>query len=259
MVQFIKNNKAHIKIFYWGIAGSGKTTIADTLSRLIKENKLDFEPTNNLTKISMKSGNITFHVYTVAGQRRFSPLGKKIYGGKIGIIFVVDSQTHLLEDNIESLKELKTISRGDLIRKIPLIVMLNKQDLNDVIGVEDFKHVLKRENLWHEPDHELYHQNPVIYRTCALYDKRKNIYRSFYECVRRILNGREEPPEGGDFPFPYLFKPPSPPGDLGLAGQVQVEKVPSEEEPEFELFCKYCGSKLIKKQKFCRFCGKKVE
>ena len=207
MVRFTANNKAYIKILYWGMAGSGKTTIVDTLYRLTKENEKDLVPIGDLTKISRASGatlyfdrgtfqstnqksrrNVTFHVYTVAGVRRFSPLRKKIYKDTDGVIFTVDSQTHLFEDNIESLKELKNISRGNLIKKKPLIVMLNKQDLKNVIGVEDFKHVLKEENLWHEPDHELYHQNPIIYKTCALYDQRKNIYRSFYECVRRTLS-----------------------------------------------------------------------
>ena len=28
---------------------------------------------------------------------------------------------------------------------------------------------------------------------------------------------------GGDFPFPYIFKPPSPPGDLSLAGEPQTK------------------------------------
>ena len=208
MVQFTEDNKAYIKILYWGMGGSGKTTIVDTLYRLTKEDEKDIKPTGNLTKISTASGatlyfdrgtfqstnqksrrNVTFHVYTVAGQRRFSPLRKKIYKDTDGVIFTVDSQTHLFEDNIESLKELKNVSRGDLIKKIPLIVMLNKQDLKKVIDIEDFKHVLKDEKLWYEPDHELYHQNPIIYKTCALYEKRKNIYRSFYECVRRTLNG----------------------------------------------------------------------
>ncbi|MFX1320529.1 MAG: ADP-ribosylation factor-like protein [Promethearchaeota archaeon] len=208
MVRFTEDNRAHIKILYWGMASSGKTTIVDTLYRLTKEDEKDIKPVGNLTKISTASGatlyfdrgtfqstnqesrkNLTFHVYTVAGQRKFSPLRKKIYTGTDGVIFTVDSQTHLFEDNIESLKELKNMARGDLLTKIPLIVILNKQDLKNVIDIEDFKHVLKDENLWHEPDHELYHQNPIIYKTCALYEKRKNIYRSFYECVRRTLNG----------------------------------------------------------------------
>jgi len=207
MVRFTEENKAYIKILYWGMANSGKTTIVDTLYRLTKEDEKDIKPVGNLTKISTASGatlyfdrgtfqstnqkskiNINFHVYTVAGQRKFSPLRKKIYTGTDGVIFTVDSQTHLFEDNIESLKELKNMSRGDLLKKIPLIVVLNKQDLKNVIDIEDFKQVLKDENLWYEPDHELYHQNPIIYKTCALYDQRKNIYRSFYECVRRTLS-----------------------------------------------------------------------
>ncbi len=189
------------------MAASGKTTIVDTLYRLTKESEKDIVPIGDLTKISMASGatlyfdrgtfqstnqkgrrNVTFHVYTVAGQKRFSPLRKKIFEGTDGVIFTVDSQTYLFEDNIESLKELKDTARGKLIKEIPLIVMLNKQDLKDVIGKEDFKHVLKDENLWFEPDHELYNQNPIIYKTCALYDKRKDVYRSFSECARRTRN-----------------------------------------------------------------------
>ena len=207
MVRLTEDNRAHIKILYWGMASLGKTTIVDTLYRLTKEDEKDIKPVGNLTKISTASGatlyfdrgtfqstnqkskrDVTFHVYTVAGQRKFSPLRKKIYTGTDGVIFTVDSQTHLFEDNIESLKELKNMARGDLLKKIPLIVVLNKQDLKNVIDIEDFKQVLKDENLWYEPDHELYHQNPIIYKTCALYDQRKNIYRSFYECVRRTLS-----------------------------------------------------------------------
>ena len=73
-------------------------------------------------------------MYTVAGQRRFSPLRKKIFKGTDGVIFTVDSQTQFFEDNIESLKELKNVTRGKLIKEIPLIIMLNKQDLSEVIG-----------------------------------------------------------------------------------------------------------------------------
>ena len=63
--------------------------------------------------------------------------------------------------------------------------MLNKQDLGDVIDRDQFRQVLKDEKLWFEPDNELSIWNPVIYETCALYDKRKGIYRTFNEIVRR--------------------------------------------------------------------------
>jgi GTPase SAR1 family protein len=218
MVRLTADDKVYIKILYWGMAGSGKTTILDTLYRLTKEEQKDITPTGNLTKISKASGatlyfdrgifqstkqtKVFYHVYTVAGQGRFSPLRKKIYNGTDGVIFTVDSQTHFLEDNIESLIELINISRGELIKKIPLIVMLNKQDLKNVIDVEVFKQVLKEEKLWYEPDHELYNQNPLIYETCALYETRKNIYHSFYECVRRLLIFNRY------LPYSYIFKPP---------------------------------------------------
>lgn len=204
MAQSADKKKGFIKILYYGMAESGKTTIVDTLYRLTKESEREFAPTGNLTKISMASGatlyfdrgtfqskslngtkNLFFHVYTVAGQKRFSPLRKKIFDGTDGVIFVVDSQTKMFEDNVESLKELKNMAQGGLIKDIPLVVMLNKQDLSDVIGEEDFKHVLKDEKLWYDPDHELFIRNPIIYKTCALYNKKQNVYRSFYECARQ--------------------------------------------------------------------------
>ncbi len=203
MVRFTSEHKVYIKILYWGMAGSGKTTAVDTLYRLTKDQKKDIEPTGNLTKIAMASGStlyfdrgvfqstkqrkVYYHVYTIAGQSRFSPLRKKIFKDTDGVLFTVDSQTHFFEDNIESLKELKNVARGKLISEIPLIVMLNKQDLNDVISTDDFKQILIDEKLWHEPNHELYTWNPLIYKTCALFNSKKDIYRSFSECARRTI------------------------------------------------------------------------
>lgn len=219
MVRFTADHKVYIKLLYWGMGGGGKTTVVDTLYRLTKEQKKDIEPTGNLTKIAMASGStlyfdrgifqstkqrkVFYHVYTVAGQSRFSPLRKKIFKGTDGVIFVVDSQTHFFEDNIEALKELKSVTADKLIKEIPLILMLNKQDLTEVIGEEDFKQILKDEKLWFEPDDKYYIWNPIIYKTCALYDLRKDIYRSFSECARRTglyqIYGNGKAPVGDNF------------------------------------------------------------
>jgi len=201
MVRVTADHRIYIKILYWGMAGSGKTTIVDTLYRLTKEQKKDIEPTGNLTKIAMASGStlyfdrgifqstkerkVYYHVYTVAGQSRFSPLRKKIFKGSDGVIFVVDSQTHLFEDNIESLKELKKVAKGSLIKEIPLLLMLNKKDLTETISASEFEQILKEEELWYDPPHKLTFWDPIIYESCALYNKKREIYRSFYECARR--------------------------------------------------------------------------
>jgi signal recognition particle receptor subunit beta len=203
MVRFTEDHRVHIKILYWGMAASGKTTIVDTLYRMTKEQKMEIEPTGNLKKVDMASGStlyfdrgifqstkekkIYYHVYTVAGQKQFSPLRKSVFEGTDGVIFVVDSQTHLFEDNIESLKELKKVAEGTLIKEIPLLIMLNKKDLSETIGASEFEQILKEEGLWYSPPHRLALWNPILFETCALYNLRKDILRSFSECTRRTL------------------------------------------------------------------------
>jgi GTPase SAR1 family protein len=187
------------------MAGSGKTTMLKTLYKLTKETKRDIIPVGNLQIIERDSGatlyfdqgifqstkekKVYYRVFTVAGQRSFSPLRVKIINREEdetdAVIFVADSQTHFFEDNIESLMELKSLSNDRLIKEIPFIVLLNKQDLKEVIDEEDFIHILKREKLWYEPDNKLSLWNPLIYKTCALYESQKDIYRSFHECARR--------------------------------------------------------------------------
>ena len=57
------------------------------------------------------------------------------------------------------------------------------------------------------------------------------------------------------YPYPYIFKPPEPPGDLGVAPQLQVKKS-MDKEQEDEYFCQYCGRKLTKEERFSHNCRK---
>ena len=234
-----KDGKVYLKIVYWGMGGSGKTTILKTLYRITKESKKDIIPIAELQIIgkdggatlyfdkgnfqSTKEKMIYFRVFTVPGPRRFYPLRVKIFNKADetdGVIFVIDSQTKFLEDNIESLLELKSLANDRLIKEIPLIVLLNKQDLNDVIDEDDIIHILKREQLWYEPNEKLSLWNPPIYKISALFENQKDIYRSFQECARMCLDRR---------PYPYIFRPPHPPEDLKPAVQAQ-RKIPKEKE-----------------------------
>ena len=203
-----KDGKVYLKIVYWGMGGSGKTTILKTLYRITKENKKEIVPIGELQIIekdngatlyfdrglfqSTKQNNVYFRVYTVVGREGFSPLRKKIFDKTNdqtdAVILVVDSQTKFLKDNIESLLELKNMARNRLIKEIPMIVMLNKQDLDDVIDEEDFKLVLKDEKLWFEQENELYNWNPLIYTSCGIFERKKDIYRSFHECASRTVH-----------------------------------------------------------------------
>ena len=204
MVQY-KDGNIYLKIVYYGMAGSGKTTILETLYNLTKEGNREIIPVSDLQKIDRTSGatlyfdrgifqstkkrKVYYRVYTVAGQKGFSSLRIKVFdkldAETDAVIFVVDSQIKFFEDNIEFLLELKNITKGKLIEVIPIIVMLNKQDLKEIIDHEDFIQILKQEKLWYDHLHELNMWNPLIYKTCALFDQEKDIYRSFYEIARR--------------------------------------------------------------------------
>jgi hypothetical protein len=65
--------------------------------------------------------------------------------------------------------------------------------------------------------------------------------------------------DNGDLPFPYIRKPPSPPGDLGLAGEPQVKEPIIKQVLEYEPYCKHCGAELPKGQSICHVCGKRVD
>lgn len=202
-----RDGKVYLKVVYWGMGGSGKTTILKTLYKITKESKKDIVPIGELQIIEKASGatlyfdrglfqstkqkKVYYRVYTVAGQKGFYPLRRGIIDKPNdqtdAVIFVVDSQTKYLEDNIEFLLELKNMVKGRLIKEIPMIIMLNKQDLKDVIDDEDFKLLLQNEKLWYETDNKLYIWNPLIYKSCALYDQQKDIYRSFNECAHRTV------------------------------------------------------------------------
>ena len=196
MVRWTADHNIYIKILYWGMGGSGKTTIVDTLYRLTKEQEKDIESTEKIhsslwrphfdrgifQSTEYKMVQVFYHIFTVASQ---DSLRKKVFEGADGVIFTVDSQAHFFEDNVESLRGLKSIARDKLIKEIPLIVMLNKQDLKNVISDDNFIHILKKEKLWYKPENDLFIWNPLIYKTCALYNKEKDIYRSFHEIARR--------------------------------------------------------------------------
>jgi len=204
MVQY-KDGNIYLKIVYYGMAGSGKTTILETFHNLTKDGKKEIIPVSNLQKINRTSGatlyfdrgifqsttkkKVYYRVYTVAGQKGFSSLRIKVFdeldAETDAVIFVVNSQTKFFEDNIEFLLELKNITKGKLIKEIPFIVMLNKQDLKEIIDPENFIQILKQEKLWYDPQHKLNVWNPLIYKSCALFEQNKNIYRSFYEIARR--------------------------------------------------------------------------
>jgi len=194
--------KVIVKILYWGPRKGGKTTIVETLHRLTKENDMDIIPTEDMQKIGFSSGatlyfdkatfqslveiSVFYELYTVPGSERFRPIRKKIFRDTDGIIFVFNSEKSQWDNNIKSLKELREITADTLIKKIPIVVMLNKKDLQDTVNISEIEQLLKGEDLIFEQEHPLYIWNPLIYETIGTFENQKNVFRAFKECTRRI-------------------------------------------------------------------------
>ena len=204
-LKMSSEGKFLLKIVYWGCAGSGKTTAVDTLFKIVKRGNYSIKIKFALKKIQNASGatlyfdrgvfqskiqeRIFYHVYTVGGQVRFFPLRKEVFEGNNAIIFVFDGQRSRIEENINSLKELKIISENRLL------VMVNKQDLPNPLKKDEVEEILQQEGLFYPSDHKLNKWNPIVYETIALYENSQNICTIFSELLRyftQLLNDRTD-------------------------------------------------------------------
>ncbi|MHA2289828.1 MAG: ADP-ribosylation factor-like protein, partial [Promethearchaeota archaeon] len=68
-----------------------------------------------------------------AGQERHKHQRKIVIQGVDGILFVVDSSSDQMQENIESLDELRFHLGDELGTTIPLVITLNKRDVEDAL------------------------------------------------------------------------------------------------------------------------------
>ena len=132
------------KIVYYGPGRSGKTTNLHYIYGQVPEDRkgkmvslatqtdrtlfFDFLPLD----LGTISGFTTkFQLYTVPGQVYYQTTRKLVLQGADGVVFVADSQSHQLNENVESLQDLHAnlAEQGVDARVVPLVLQYNKQDL----------------------------------------------------------------------------------------------------------------------------------
>jgi signal recognition particle receptor subunit beta len=132
------------KIVYYGPGRSGKTTnLMQIYSQLPEDRKgkmvslatetdrtlfFDFLP---LDLGTISGFNTRFQLYTVPGQVYYAATRKLVLQGVDGVVFVADSQSRQLAENIESLQDLHANLADDGFdpRTMPLVMQYNKRDL----------------------------------------------------------------------------------------------------------------------------------
>ncbi len=167
-MSFINYNakEIHCKVVYYGPSLGGKTTniqwvyhktMAKEKSELFSlptavERTLffDFLPVNIGEIRGFKT---RFHLYTVPGQVVYDASRKLILKGLDGVVFVADSQAERMEENMQSLENLRKNldQQGYNIQEIPLVFQYNKRDLPNAMSVVDLRTALNRFNA---PDFE---------------------------------------------------------------------------------------------------------
>ena len=167
-MSFVNYNakEIHCKIVYYGPSLGGKTTnvqwifqktTTDPKSKLMTLN-MENERTIFFDFLPLSLGEIRgfktrFHLYSVPGQMVYDASRKLILKGLDGVIFVADSQTERMEENLQSLKNLKTNleQQGCDIHQMPLVFQYNKRDLPNVMLVNELRLEL---NKYNAPDFE---------------------------------------------------------------------------------------------------------
>jgi len=132
------------KIVYYGPGRSGKTSNLHYIYGQVPEDRkgkmvslaTQTDRTLFFDFLPLDLGNISgfttkFQLYTVPGQVYYQTTRKLVLQGADGVVFVADSQSRQLEENVESMQDLHAnlAEHGVDARAVPLFVQYNKQDL----------------------------------------------------------------------------------------------------------------------------------
>lgn len=152
-----KLREINLKIVYYGPSLSGKTsslqyihqrTRPDRRGELISL-KTREDRTLYFDYMQFEMGEISglkprFNIYTVPGQVYYRGTRKLVLKGVDGIVFVADSQTKRLDENVEAINDLfeDLEELGFVPEEVPLILQCNKRDLQEIMPVHAIKESL---------------------------------------------------------------------------------------------------------------------
>jgi mutual gliding-motility protein MglA len=144
-----KSRELIAKIVYYGPGRCGKTTNLQQIhQRMRPETRsellsvatetdrtiyFDLLPLNLGTISGMK---FMVRLFTVPGQVYYAETRKLVLKGTDGVVFVADSQDHMMDENRQSLRDLQEnlIANGLDYETMPLVMQYNKRDLPHLIS-----------------------------------------------------------------------------------------------------------------------------
>jgi len=158
----ISQKKITCKVVYYGPGLSGKTT---NLERIHANAPTDRR--GELTSIQAQGDRTLFfdflpldlgqvagmrtmlQLYTVPGQVYYNATRKLVLQGVDGIVFVADSAEDKLDENLESMRNLKdNLAEYDRdLADLPHVIQYNKRDLSNAMAIEELDDALNDFNV----------------------------------------------------------------------------------------------------------------
>ena len=129
------------RVLMVGYDASGKTNL---LQKCLMNKEIFAEHTVGFTVETVDNlyDNISLIIWEVAGHDKIRPLWRHYYPHTNGIIFVIDSHDR------ERIEQVKDTLFGEILnalstnKKVPLLILCNKQDLPNALSVVEMKEVL---------------------------------------------------------------------------------------------------------------------
>jgi signal recognition particle receptor subunit beta len=140
------------KIVYYGPGMCGKTTNLQKVHQLMRQEMrgdlvsvaTDTDRTIYFDFMPLKLGKIAgfdfvSRCFTVPGQPYYAETRKMVLQGADGLVFVIDSQRFMFDQNRDSLLDLKRNLKANNLdyNTIPMVIQYNKQDMGDLTPIAD--------------------------------------------------------------------------------------------------------------------------
>jgi len=158
MVQInFAQKSVNLKVVYYGPGMSGKTTNLEIIHQRAPEGNrgdltsistdgdrtlfFDYMPLDLGTVAGMRTA---FQLYTVPGQVYYNSTRKLVLQGVDGVIFVADSSAAMINQNLESLRNLEENLNeyGKSLATLPHVIQFNKRDLPDAMPLEELSRLM---------------------------------------------------------------------------------------------------------------------
>ena len=182
-----------IKVMYWGPGEAGKTTCFFRLLDIFTEFRLSkgfsIATTDERTlwndsvyfRFPMKElkANIIVNVATTTGQERFLSTREYVLENADGAIFIADAHKDKMKQNKRSFEELLAFTREN---RIPIVIQLNKRDIDNPVEVREFKDELGLPSVSEEND-----GFKIVYPSVATDNRLNGVRDAFFSLLQKVL------------------------------------------------------------------------